>query len=382
MLLGIVLHIELAYITQPIKFWAVNDPSTSRVFDISFFAIHTFRMQLFFLMAGFFACMLCDRGGPGGFAMHRLRRIGLPLLASMVLILPLCHLAFRAGHHQRGLELRGWPPLDSLMHLWFLQQLLIMCLVAAAWSWATNRSQGVRAFSGRVVVATRWATRRHLLALLIGLLTVPSLLADSSIGVGTQSRGFPPLPVLVTYSLYFASGWLLYRVRDVLDAVRRGWWACSLIAWVVLYPALLWQVRAAAPDTTELYPASSRTIQLLSAFQNAFAVIGLTGVFLRWFARPSRVMRYVSDSAYWVYLLHLPLVIAGCMLVVEWPVAAEVKFTVVLIASCAVLLGSYHLLCRNTVIGVFLNGRRARDRGSRSLADAERGKDPPDHVVG
>ena len=36
-------------------------------------------------------------------------------------------------------------------------------------------------------------------------------------------------------------------------------------------------------------------------------IFGFTGLFIRYASQHSAIMRYVSDSSYWVYLLHLPL---------------------------------------------------------------------------
>ena len=44
--------------------------------------IHTFRMPVFFILAGFFVALLLQSRGPAGLAAHRLRRLGLPFVDS------------------------------------------------------------------------------------------------------------------------------------------------------------------------------------------------------------------------------------------------------------------------------------------------------------
>jgi hypothetical protein len=57
MLLGLVLHSTVSFVTTPRAGWPYHDASTSVLFDIVVLFIHVFRMPLFFLMAGFFtAC--------------------------------------------------------------------------------------------------------------------------------------------------------------------------------------------------------------------------------------------------------------------------------------------------------------------------------------
>jgi peptidoglycan/LPS O-acetylase OafA/YrhL len=69
-------------------------------------------------------------------------------------------------------------------------------------------------------------------------------------------------------------------------------------------------------------------------------------------------MRYVSDSAYWVYLLHLPLTAFIPGLIGDWPLPGFIKFCIVVLGTGLVCLGSYHLFVRSTFIGQFLNGRK------------------------
>src|SRR5262245_54862353 len=89
MLLGVVIHAGMVYAPLPADIGVALDPNHSTVLVIELFVIHSFRMQLFFLVAGFFAAMLCQRLGPAGFLAHRARRIVLPFIAGMILIMPL-----------------------------------------------------------------------------------------------------------------------------------------------------------------------------------------------------------------------------------------------------------------------------------------------------
>jgi glucan biosynthesis protein C len=56
MLLGVVLHCALTYtVTDFGEAWMLKDPNTSHiVYDFIAALIHTFRMPIFFLVAGFF----------------------------------------------------------------------------------------------------------------------------------------------------------------------------------------------------------------------------------------------------------------------------------------------------------------------------------------
>ena len=82
MLLGIVLHAGLAYVTFP--FWPLRDANSSAFFDVMNSALHGFRMPLFFMISGFFTAMLWRKRGLGALLKHRAKRILLPLVALLI----------------------------------------------------------------------------------------------------------------------------------------------------------------------------------------------------------------------------------------------------------------------------------------------------------
>jgi peptidoglycan/LPS O-acetylase OafA/YrhL len=87
-----------------------------------------------------------------------------------------------------------------------------------------------------------------------------------------------------------------------------------------------------------------------------FAAIGLA---LKFLSGESPARRYIADSSYWLYLIHLPLVMALQAMVVrlDWP--AEAKMIVVLGIAFPLMFASYELMVRHSFIGAILNGRRA-----------------------
>ena len=88
MLLGVGLHASLAFFPAP---WWVQDRTSGLdgLFDEFLWAVHGFRMPVFFLMSGFFTALLWRRRGLGALLNHRLRRVALPLLIGLFTIVPL-----------------------------------------------------------------------------------------------------------------------------------------------------------------------------------------------------------------------------------------------------------------------------------------------------
>jgi len=92
-------------------------------------------------------------------------------------------------------------------------------------------------------------------------------------------------------------------------------------------------------------------------------VLGGLGAFQDLCAGHSKAWRYIADSSYWVYLIHIPVVPVLQVWMFDWPVPSVLKCLFQLLIAGLVLFGSYHFLVRPTVIGEVLNGRRYPLRG-------------------
>jgi hypothetical protein len=68
--------------------------------------------------------------------------------------------------------------------------------------------------------------------------------------------------------------------------------------------------------------------------------------------------RYLSDASYWMFIMHMPVVVGLQVALAPLAVPAIIKIPIVLALSVAILVASYDLLVRPTWIGALLNGRR------------------------
>lgn len=80
--------------------------------------------------------------------------------------------------------------------------------------------------------------------------------------------------------------------------------------------------------------------------------------FQRFLERDSPRGAYISQSSYWVYLVHLPIVSLAAWYLVDVDVPAVLKFLLAGAFTALVAFCSYHYLVRRTWNSVLLNGRR------------------------
>jgi surface polysaccharide O-acyltransferase-like enzyme len=386
LLAGIVLHATMAHLPGFAALnWPIADPSTSTALGLVFFVIHIFRMALFFMIAGFFARLLRERLGTGGLIRNRLRRIALPLMAAMAVVLPMTFAAVIWAAVQTGAK--GGPPAAAAApvigppvpwaHLWFLYLLLVLCAL-----WLPLRALFARLDAGGARRASLAGLVSRLIASRLApvLLALPVALALVSapwwlvwMGVPVPAVGLVPnLPATLAFGTAFVLGWVMHREQAILRNLAADW-LVYLVAAVSASAAAIWLAGDRLHFGMQPMPAAER-LQFAVAYTIAlwcwcFAAIGAA---VRFLDEPSARWRYLSDGSYWMYLVHLPILWLLQAWSFRWPLHWSLKFPLVLAVTFALLLASYRWLVRGTFIGVFLNGRRNPGGGGAAVTSSPR----------
>jgi len=378
LLLGVLLHAALAYLPGPGIGWAVQDASTHPLFGALVFVIHSFRLGAFFLLAGYFGRLLHLRLGGGGFARNRLKRIFAPFAAGWLLVYPLLAfgwvwgamkgapalapqalaIGYSVALQQLGglVGVGGWKAGFPLSHLWFLYYLLLVYgLFLGARLLALRTGLHTKELLTRTDHCTRFLLGSPWGLPVLATATLAFLSGMEHWGLDTPDKTFVPhFPALLLYTFIFELGWLLHRQTGLLDEIRRRWGSSLAIALIASVPALL-LVGAEGPTSS---PALRVTFQFVYAFMMWSWILACLGLFLRFCACESGTWRYLADSSYWVYIIHLPVVTALQVALSRSPLPCGTKFAIVAAGATLVSLASYHLLVRSTPIGLLLNGRR------------------------
>ena len=372
MLLGIALHAMLAYAGIP---WVPQDPVSSDLLGLAFAAIHGFRMPLFFLISGYFTSLLWRRRGKRAMLRQRIARVAVPLGLCLFTILPLHWCAMwwaSGGDAPRWLlaQAQAAGPVAGLMvfpffgHLWFLWFLcwltLAFALLLPLAEWCTLHLP-----SGR---PSKW--RDLLLATPLALLWLVPLTALTSIpmyGFGTQpgfgpetSAGILPMPHVFGYfAVFFGFGALAAAIPQAMHGLGRGWWLTLPVACLIFPYALGFSVQAAELTALVPNPGTRRIASLVG--QSAYAwlasmgAMGLCGALIK---RESLKVRWLADASYWMYLAHLPLVLALQTLLLPVALGPFGKFAVVFAATTAILLLAYQWVVRCSWLGRLLSGSK------------------------
>jgi peptidoglycan/LPS O-acetylase OafA/YrhL len=265
------------------------------------------------------------------------------------------------------------PPLTAatfpLTHLWFLYVLTLFYLAALA-------LRGVaRVIDRKGQIAARIADPLLAGAIRYGaasvLLAVPGFLVLSGLpgwmpvmGIPTPDVGLiPNAGASAAYATAFFAGWMLHRQPALLGSIAARW-PLHIIGAVVITGGLLVQISGASLLASATRPLLAAAYMIASWCWT----LGLLGAALRFLDAERRWVRYVADSSYWIYLVHLPVVMALQVLVYPIAAPALIKFAMVIAGASLILFASYHLLVRRSFMGRWLNGRAySRSAGSQSM---------------
>lgn len=223
---------------------------------------------------------------------------------------------------------------ELLDHLWFLWLLLwlVAGLALAVWSGLSP--------SGKFLW---WIPP---------LTLVPQAFMATAIGPDLWLGPLPPPHLLLYYGLFFWFGAAVFSRDGMATQMGKGWRILLPAGLFVLFPAAFMLIGDRALGT------------LVQCGYAWFVTLGIMGLFARYCSRLGYRAQWFSDSTYWMYLAHLPLVLALQIAVMNLPWTPSFKFLLVMAVSTLLLLASYRWMVRYTWVGTLLNGpRRLDNRG-------------------
>lgn len=360
MLAGVFFHGALAYSPMLHSLWPAADSQQSPIVDYIVWFTHLFRMPLFFLIAGFFVAYLVQKRGMAGMLKNRALRI----LLTLIIFLPLCMWAVIAPLLSAVASVQTKspvmemivtamanpgtpPPPPTTMHLWFLYNLVFFCIFT--WALQYINWQWLRAYFNRI-------TPVRFLGL-FPLLLAPALLSVAA-PLPAPDSFFPQLWSFGFFGLFFALGYWIFSTENFIDRFK-SYVVQLLVMSIALYVVFYWLI----PKQFTLEPASlfswkKVVVSLCEAYISVWMSLACLVWGKTYLNVHNRIMRFMSDSSYWIYIIHLPLIFALQYLMMDKDWSLLAKYSATMTATLVVGVLSYVLLVRWTPIGWMLNGRR------------------------
>ena len=370
MILGIVLHSAVTYspldMDTRLGIFQLKDPLNSHIsngFIVEF--IHSFRIQVFFLVAGFFASLLYYEKSPRQMIKNRISRILFPFLVFETFLGPF----FKVTKEYSIIKLNFLPDLLSfpslkpfIGHFWFLYYLIIITFLFTGLVIFLSKFLSIGKYFDKYL---RKVLNYPILKLVVfsfftfSIYTIMNILGDlmpSYLSDFFMPNSFPSEPritllpnplIILYYSSFYAVGWLLFRSKKLLDSFKSFDWI-YLLSGSLLFTFLFF-------NTVIL---NYFQMVILKSVITWLLIFGITGIFIRYFSNFSSRAKYISDSSYWIYLTHMEFCYLIPCFIVTWNIPSTFKFLIVTIITTIICFTTYHYFVRNTFIGNFLNGRK------------------------
>ena len=372
LLLGVVIHVAASFVEGPAgSDWRYRDPNTTPWAGFIVLAIHIFRMPVFFVIAGFFAALIQDRKGLIALARNRFFRIAIPFGVGWVLLFPIVNISFLVGilrefgsdaDAQTAKSAIAVATLSNpwanpqLIHLWFLYYLLMLYVIALIITPLCRFAPAsLRTFVAQGTHALMQGRLRLLRMPVLVALTWLAMLPMQMPWIDTPSTFVPQWHVLVCYGFFFAVGWTMFLERGMIEflkALAGTRMICGVIALVVSLALAAWWFGSLFSGSDTASP-KMQTLLLWSQASIAITVwlliFGGVGLAERMMQRPSSIVRYFSDSSYWIYLVHLPICVLVVIALRDWNASGMSKLSTAVGISIAISLLTYEAV-RQTVI--------------------------------
>ena len=337
-------HASFAY--APANWWYYTDPQQQPLLASFFVVNRSFRMSLFFLIAGYFMPYVLDRKGPGLYLRDRFLRFGVPILVFLFLVVPFLTYAyflnfrpygpigfwdyyvhFYWGNRPRPFDWSGpdWPD-RQLAHLWFIEMLLVYAVLYTAW-------RAIRHRFGLTWPGPLRLPSFAAMALLIAVVAVVTYwvrLSDPVYSWGAyllvlqlSPADLPrDLACLILGVLAFRNDWL----RQMPKATGYGWLALGLVGAAIFIACDLsghsFFSTGGADARGIIYPIW----ETITCF--GFC-LGLPILFRERFDLRNPFLDHLSAASYGVYVNHLPIVVMLQYAFGSWPLGAVAKFLLV-----------------------------------------------------
>jgi peptidoglycan/LPS O-acetylase OafA/YrhL len=303
--------------------WPIQEAARSAVLGPLFTIDRSFFMSLFFLISGYFVARSYDGKGGWEFVKGRLLRIGLPVLAWALLMIPLQLFVFGAP----GGGAKAWP--IDVGHLWFLEHLLLFSLAYALWRMLRGRR------APAPLAATRpprtWAVVLFalVLALVSGLVRIAYPIDRWVYLLGFFRVAFADVPRDLSF---FVLGLIAYRrqwLSTFTGHAGRAWLAAAavLAALIAAYDLVLY----------DLFPIGEPAWGTVYVFWESLfccaACIGLLVLFRDRVTMHGRLARALGKSQYAAYIIHVPVVLAFQYAALQVTLPPFAKFALVTLVS-------------------------------------------------
>lgn len=331
--------------------WVLKNDDTIEWLKWPMIFINRWRLPILFLISGMGTYFALNRRNAAQFAIERLKRLFIPLIVGILLIVaPQVYIVRISegnnyvSYFQFYLEFFDgiYPEGNfSWMHLWFLPYLLVMSLISIPFLMYVKKE------GNRVISNLRSIVKRFPLTLYIFI--IPLFVAEVYLEpyYPITNALFGDWYALVHFFICFLSGFLLISLGDDFwDAVKKIK-KVAIVIGLISFPIMLWM--------WENY-LSIFWIPLFASLNIWSWILVILGFSATYFNKESRIIKYRNRAVYPFYILHQTFILIIAFFLKDYEMNALLKLVIMVLVTYLGCWLLFEFLLRRFKITRFLFG--------------------------
>ncbi|RMB08745.1 acyltransferase family protein [Eilatimonas milleporae] len=333
--------------------WGIMNAQSSKLLDDIMVYFEQFRLPILFFVSGAGAGLLLAKRTAPAFAWDKIRRLFLPLLVGMTLIVPpQLYLEDPARYASLWSAYPALALAFEAKHLWFIEYLLVFSLIAIPVQrlLAGDRAQALHTMA-QACARSGW-----------GLLLAGLLIAALRVGLKdsfpSDSKSIENLSSSLFYFSFFCAGLILIAHRGTWTRIQSRWrlHACGFLAVSVVFYAYYFIDFSPYFDLGTLW-AIWWALGAALAWSGVVASLSMAQRFL-WTTPPW--LTQANSLIYPFYILHQTVIVIFAYHIVQWPMGIAAKWACLLILSFSVTALACRVLIYPSDTLRFLFGMRSK----------------------
>jgi len=346
----LIFHSAMPFTTG--KYWHINNESTSDLLIEMNFFLSQFRMHLLFFISGAITIFIIRRKSTFSFIGLRIRRLFIPVIAGIFLIIPPQVYFERLTQGFEGSFLDFYPSVfqfisypagnTSWHHLWFILYLVIYNIILAPFfKWCT--SEKGKLFAEKLQFFAEGQR--------VYLLIIPSVIwySYTVIHYPQTHNLIHDYSYFIYWLLFLLVGYLFMLQPQLIDSLEKNRKVSLTIAFLFILGinSLRWNgfEWSELVSDWETYPLTPLYIakQPLNSWFWVFAIVGYGKRYLN---KSHKTLNYLNEAVYPFYILHQTVIIMIGYYVIQTSDSIGMKFLFIAIVSLLVSMGIYHLFVK------------------------------------
>lgn len=327
--------------------WHIKNPEISNALVYPMAWLHYWRMPLLLVISGAGTCFALGYRGPGTYLRERFRRLMVPLLFGMFVVVPpqiyFEHIKEYGSYWEFWRTVFNFVPYPegsfSWHHLWFILYLMLYSALGLPLMLFLRSGKSVRFrdWLVRLTTARPGGYGLFLVPLFVSQLVLRPYFPETTNSLVDDWASF------TYYLCFFLFGFVCCQEPRLWESIRGRRRGNGIIALVMI--AAFNTVRGFYPDNES---NAYRFFYMFTAATMAwYWILALMGYARTLLTRDNAFIRYANEATYPFYILHQTAIIAVAYYVAKSGlVAVAPSYLVVLTVSFALSMGLYHFVIR------------------------------------